>query len=143
MYSLVRLFNLSFLRCDTGDENAVLNVAISDSVGGRIAIDSFTLADGGLTAGEWVELKICGVVPADSDLIGTGLYAGVWGQYVHVDNLRLTVGNHPCEGCYAANDPTMAEGDLDDDCDVDLVDFATMAAGYLKCGNYPECLTGW
>ncbi len=65
----------------------------------------------------------------------------VQGEHVQIDNWRLTVGNQPCEGCYI--DITEAEGDLDDDCDVDLADFAIMAGNYLNCNHFPDCMTGW
>ncbi len=108
------------------------------------ATDTFTLAAGDLVAGEWVELKGCGVIPDDGSLTGKALAVEVTGKYVHVDNFRLTVGNHPCDGCYAANNPTEAEGDLDDDCDVDLADFALLAGNFLECAIYEDgCLSGW
>ena len=59
-----------------------------------------------------------------------------------MDNLKLTVGNHPCEGSCQL-EITPAEGNLDNDCDVDLEDFAIMAANWLRCYQYPECVTGW
>ena len=127
-----------------------IDAITTDDAGNLIArindppTDTFTLASGGLVAGEWVDIKVCGVIPADSSLTSQSLAFGVTGHYVHVDNFRLTVGDHPCDGCY--DDPTAEEGDLDDDCDVDLADFAIFAGNFLECGTYPNptgCITGW
>jgi hypothetical protein len=102
------------------------------------------LAGGDLVAGEWVDLKVCGVIPAGSPLIGKSLAVGVTGQYVHVDNFRLTVGNHPCDGCIGGNPPWDLTGPQGvPDCNVDLVDFSGFAQDYLSCNLYPECLTAW
>lgn len=113
---------------------------------GRIADPppTFSLAGGDLVAGEWVNIKVCGIVEADSSFVGGTLSVGVVAQGVQLDNWQATVGNYPCDGCYAPNDPTAEEGDLDDDCDVDLADFAIMAAHYLECATYPgNCVSGW
>ncbi len=108
---------------------------------GRIADPTFSLSAGDLVAGEWVDIKVCGVVEADSSFIGGVLSIGIVGQGVQMDNWRLTLGNHPCDGCHG--DITEAEGDLDDDCDVDLADFSIFAGHFLDCLLYPECVTGW
>ena len=109
----------------------------------RFIDESFTLAGGDLVAGEWVDVKACGVIEADSSPIGGVLSIGVIGSGVHVDNWRLTLGNHPCEDtCFPGGLP-IEEGDFDQDCDVDLADVMTLVVHYLNCTQYPECVTGW
>ena len=134
---------------EPNDADAYLTFYVSSNAPGTFgrinvpAADTFSLADGDLVAGEWVDIKVCGVVGAGSPYVGGVLSVGVAGHGVHVDNWRLTVGNHPCDGCY--DDPTAEEGDLDDDCDVDLADFAIFAGNFLECGVWPDpgCITGW
>ena len=94
-----------------------------------------------LVAGQWVEIEVCVDIPADSPYIGWDLSVNIMGNYVHMDNWRFSVANHPCDGCYV--DITAEEGDLDDDCDVDLADFSIFALHYLDCNTYPGCMTGW
>ena len=122
------------------DAYASLNFWVAPPAGWVEIADSGNLI-AELTPGEWVDKTVCVEIPEDSPYSGSPLYFGVHGEHVHFDNLRLTVSNHPCPGCYI--DPTEAEGDLDDDCDVDLADFAIMAEGYLGCYIYPGCITGW
>ncbi len=124
-----------------------IDAITTDDAGNLIArIDvppenNLSLAAGDLVAGEWVDIKVCGEIPVDSSLTAQSLAFGVTGQFVHVDNFRLKVGNYPCDGCYV--DITEAEGDLDDNCKIDLADFAIMAGNYLNCNIYPDCLTSW
>ena len=95
-----------------------------------------------LVAGQWVDIdEVCVEIPADSPYIDGEILVTLVGNYVHSDNWRVSVANHPCPGCYL--DITAEEGDLDDDCDVDLKDFAIMAASWLRCNTYPECVTSW
>ena len=104
--------------------------------------DTFDLSDG-LVEGEWVTLTGCGEIPADSSLIGAGVAFGAAGQDVHMDNLKLTVGNHPCVGCTIALDNELLAMDFNGDCQVTLADFADFAANWMDCYLYPECVTGW
>ncbi len=110
----------------------------------RIAEQTFSLSGGDLIAGEWVDLELCGLVDVDSPLVGTAISVAISGQYVHTDNWRLTVGNHPCDGCYQGNPATDLSGPAGEpDCLVDLYDYAFFAAGWLDCNLYPDCMTGW
>ena len=133
---------------EPNDTGAYLDVYVSSNepaVFGRIVDPppTFSLSEGDLVAGEWVDIKVCGFVEAESDFIGGVLSVGVAGKGVQVDNWRLTLGNHPCEGtCYPDGLP-IEEGDLDQDCVVDLVDFSILALYYLDCTRYPGCLTSW
>ena len=133
---------------EPNDAGAYLTIYVSanDSDGsllGRIVEPppTYSLSGGDLVAGEWVDIKVCGVIEADSDFIGGGLSIGVEAQGVQMDNWRLTLGNHPCDGCLL--DITEAEGDLNDDCKIDLADFAIMAGNYLDCNIYPDCISSW
>lgn len=89
-----------------------------------------------------LSLRFAGVIPSGSDFAGLGLSVAVdTATNVHTDNWRLTLGNHPCDGCVV--DIAVEDGDLNDDCDINLVDFAIMAGNYLECFLYPECVTIW
>ena len=134
---------------EPNDSNAYLTFYLSSNDPaefGRIAdpIPTFNLSNGDLVAGEWVEIKVCGVVDVDSDFIGGVLSIGVAGNGVQVDNWRLTLGNYPCEGCYQDN-PTwdLTGPDGVPDCKVDLLDFSGFVLDWLECNLYPECVTGW
>jgi len=106
-----------------------------------LASSGDVIADGLVPVGQWKDITVCVVIPADSPHIGKPIYMGVRGEYVQLDNWRLTLGNHPCVGCYG--DIPEAEGDLNDDCVVNIADFAILASNYLGCLLYPECVTGW
>ena len=127
------------------DESASLTVYLSSNdpaTFGRIAAPvTLSLSNGDLVAGEWVNIKVCGDIEADSDFIGGVISYGIVGQGIQVDNFRLLVGNHPCDGCYL--DIATEQGDLNDDCKVDMADFAIMAASWMDCYLYPECMTSW
>ncbi len=97
---------------------------------------------GQLTPGEWQDITLCSLIPADAVETGLLLSIELWGEHVQFDNVRLSVGNHPCPG-HCDQDITEAQGDLDDDCDVDLADFAILAGNFLECYSYPGCMIGW
>jgi len=109
----------------------------------RFVDTSFSLAGGDLVAGEWVDVKACGVIEADSDSIGGVLSVGLIGSGVHVDNWRLTVANHPCDGCTIDPDDEQLAMDFNGDCKITLADFAEFAADYLDCYLYPDCIASW
>ena len=134
---------------EPNDSNAYLTFYLSSNDPaefGRIAdpIPTFNLSNGDIVAGEWVEIKVCGVVDVDSDFIGGVLSVGVAGKGVQVDNWRLTLSNYPCEGCYQDN-PTwdLTGPDGVPDCKVDLLDLSGFVLDWLECNLYPECVTGW
>lgn len=102
---------------------------------------ALTYADLVAYEGQWIEIEGCIDLPAGHESVGGMFEVLVTGEHVDVDNLRISVGNHPCEGCYLEITP--AEGDIDGDCDVDLEDLAIMAANFLRCYLYPECVTSW
>ncbi len=98
---------------------------------------------GQLTPGEWQDITLCSVIPIDATEIGSTLSIELWGEHVQFDNVRLTVGNHPCDGCTIALDDEQLAMDFNGDCQVTLADFADFAADFLDCYLYPNCVTSW
>lgn len=55
------------------------------------------------------------------------------------DTVMISVYNNPCESAKADPEFELLIGDFDEDCDVDIDDFGTLAANWLMC-NRDDCL---
>ena len=95
---------------------------------------------GDIPNGDFTVVEFCWDVPADR--AGEPMVIRVDGVDVDVDDLQISVACAHCDGyCYPGIG--LAGGDLDDNCLVNLFDFAIMGGNWMRCDLWPQsdCLT--
>ena len=93
------------------------------------------------TAGNWDTAQTVQVTAIDDDVVDlsphdvTLTHSASGGGYTEmaVDNVTVTISENDCDVAGAAGVQVFLDGDINQDCLVDLVDFALMAANFLNC----------